>query len=144
MDIRERIKNDEKIRKLVVYGISGVITTIISFVTFKVFLDVIMMQYVLAFSLSWILAVTFSYLATRKSVYDSKAKNKKEAIGEYLRFIIGRIFTYIVNLVFLVIAVDIFKFDEFYSNVVITIVVIILNYFVGDFMINKLKKEKIK
>ena len=44
-------------------------------------------------------------------------------------------------LVLLVIAVEIFKFDEFYSNVVITIVVIILNYFVGDLMINKLRRD---
>ena len=119
-------------------------TTLISFISFKVFLDWLKMQYVLAFSLSWILAVTFAFLSTRKKVYDSKAKNKKEISNEYIRFIIGRVITYVINLVLLMVAVEIFKFDEFYSNVVITIIVIILNYFVGDIMINKLKKENSK
>ena len=126
--------------KIIIYGISGVITTIISFVTFKFFLG--FMGYVLSFSLSWLCAVTFAYLAMRKRVYDSKASGKKEKTDEYIRFIIGRIITYIINLVLLVIAVEIFKFDEFYSNVIITILVIILNYFIGDLMINKLKKLK--
>lgn len=136
MDLRERMKNNEKLKKIIAYGISGTITTIIVFVTFKIFLA--FMQYILAFSLSWLLGVTFAYLATRKSVYDSKANNKKEKLWEYLRFILGRIFTYVVNLVLLMVAVEIFKLDEFCSNVVITIIVIILNYFIGDIMINKL------
>ena len=140
--IKERIKKNEKIRKLAIYGISGVITTIISFVTFKLFLK--FMDYIIAFSLSWIIAVTFAYLSTRMRVYNSKAKNKKERFSEYLRFILGRVFTYIVNLVLLMIAVEVFNFDEFWSNAVITVVVIILNYFIGDLMINRLKRGIIK
>lgn len=128
--------------KIIAYGISGVITTIISFVSFKLFLDYLNMQYILAFSFSWVLAVTFAFFSTRKRVYESKAESKKEKSEEYIRFIIGRIITYIINLVLLMISVEIFKLDEFYSNVVITVIVIILNYFVGDIMINKLRRER--
>ena len=62
--------NSEKGKKLIYYGISGAITTVISFVTYKVFLDVLKLHYVLAFSMYWILAVTFAYLSTRVNVYD--------------------------------------------------------------------------
>jgi len=141
MNLRERIRNNE-FKKIIAYVISGVITTIISFLSFKIFLE--FMEYILAFSLSWILAVTFAYFSTRKMVYDSKAKDKKEALKEYLRFILGRVFTYIVNLVLLMIAVEVFKLDEFYSNMVITILVIILNYFIGDITINKLIRRNNK
>ena len=51
----------------------------------------------------------------------------------------GRTFTYGINLILLMIMVDLFKFDKFYSNAVITIIVIILNFFVGDFVINKIR-----
>lgn len=144
-----KIKNyilSEKGKKLVYYGISGIITTIISIVTFKLFLAVLKMHYVLAFSMSWLLAVTFAYLSTRIKVYNSNAKGVKETSFEYVRFIIGRVITYIVNLVLLMAAVEWFNFDEFVSNVVITIVVIILNYFIGDFMINmfQFKYKEIK
>lgn len=130
------ILEKEKIKKLLSYGISGVITTIISFVSFKIFLDYVKLNYIIAFSLSWILAVTFAYLSTRVRVYESKAKTKKDKTFEYTRFLIGRIITYVINLVLLMIAVEVFKFDEFWSNAVITIIVIILNYFVGNIMIN--------
>lgn len=139
-NIKKRIVENEKIRKLMAYGISGVITTIISFVTFKLLLE--FMDYIIAFSLSWIIAVTCAYFMTCKRVYNSKVDVKKEKVAEYIRFVLGRVFTYVVNLVLLVIAVEWLKLDEFYSNVVITIVVIILNYFVGDITINKLKLKK--
>lgn len=148
MDLSKKIKKYKKIleskkfKKIIVYGFSGAMTTVISFVTFKLFLE--FMQYIFAFSLSWLIAVTFAFLSTRKKVYESKACNKKEVLREYMRFIVGRIITYVINLILLVIAVELFKFDEFYSNVVITVVVIILNYFIGDLMINKLKMNKIK
>lgn len=137
------ILEKEKIKKLLSYGISGVITTIISFVSFKIFLDYVKLNYIIAFSLSWILAVTFAYLSTRVRVYEFKAKTKKDKTFEYTRFLIGRIITYVINLVLLMIAVEVFKFDEFWSNAVITIIVIILNYFVGNIMINitKIREE---
>lgn len=134
-------KEKYKLNKIVSYGISGIITTVISFVTFKIFLEI--MNYVLAFSLSWLLAVTFAYFAMRKRVYESKASSKQEKTEEYIRFIIGRIITYVINLVLLMIAVEMFKLDEFYSNVIITIIVIVLNYFVGDIMINKLRRREV-
>lgn len=140
MKIKKILENKKVMRKIIAYGVSGVITTIICLASFKLFLS--LMQYIWAFTLSWLLAITFAFISTRKQVYDSKAKNGKEILMEYLRFLIGRIITYIVNLVLLVIAVEIFKLDEFYSNIVISIIVIILNYFIGDIMINKLKKVK--
>ncbi|MBQ8044366.1 MAG: GtrA family protein [Clostridia bacterium] len=139
MNLKERINKNRKLQKIIAYGISGVITTVICFVTFKWFLE--FMDYIFAFTLSWLCAVTFAYLAMRKKVYNSKAENKKEKTEEYIRFVIGRVITYIVNLVLLIIAVEMFKLDEFYSNMAITIIVIILNYFVGDIMINKLKRK---
>lgn len=133
----------EKYKKYINYLISGVITVIISVVTFKIFL-MLNIKYVIAFTMSQIIAIAFAFFATRTRVYDSKAKNKKEIFNESLKFFIGRAFTYVVNLVLLMIAVDVFKLDEFYSNLVITIIVIILNYFIGDLMINKLKLSKLK
>ncbi|MBQ8043550.1 MAG: GtrA family protein, partial [Clostridia bacterium] len=139
---KKNLKNMmKKYKKYINYLISGVITVIISVVTFKIFL-LLNIKYVIAFTLSQIIAITFAFLATRKRVYNSKATKKSEIAQESIKFFIGRAFTYVVNLVLLMIAVDIFKLDEFYSNLVITIIVIILNYFIGDIMINKLTLKK--
>ena len=132
-----KIGNNKKVTKLVVYVFYGAITTLISIITFKVVLEVL--DYVRALSISWIISVTFAYFTTRKKVYNSEARGKSEKTFEYLKFVLGRVITYAINLVLLIAAVEIFKFEELYSNVIITIVIIILNYFVGDIMINKLK-----
>ena len=50
----------------------------------------------------------------------------REENSEYVRFIIGRVITYLINLGLLVIAVEWLGLDKFWSNVVITIIVIIL------------------
>ena len=142
MKLITKILEVNKTKKIIVYCISGAITTLISFVSYKMFLDYLNMQYILSFTLSWILAVTFAFFSTRKKVYESKAVGKKEKTEEYIRFIIGRVITYVINLVLLMIAVEIFKLDDVYSNIVITVIVIILNYFVGDLMINKLRRVK--
>jgi len=141
---RKKVKNifiNEKMKRIIYYGIAGVCTTIISFATFKLFL-ILNVHYIPAFSLSWIIAVTFAYITTRKKVYNSNKNNIKGILIEYNKFIIGRIFTYFVNLVLLSLAVEMFKLDEFYSNVVITILVIILNYIIGDFTINKMQIKR--
>ena len=132
--VRKILKN----RKFFYYGVSGILTTIISLITYKFFL-MIKLQYILAFTFSQILAITFAFFSTRKCVFNSKAMNKREISKEYIRFLMGRTFTYGINLILLMIMVDLFKFDKFYSNAVITIIVIILNFFVGDFVINKIR-----
>lgn len=130
------ILKDKKIGKIKSYVISGIVTTAISWVTYKVFL-MLDIQYAIAFTLSWIIAVTYAYLSTRKKVYESKNISKKEVSIEYIRFCIGRVVTYLLNLSLLYIAVDKLGMDEFYSNCVITVIVIILNFFIGNISINK-------
>ena len=130
-----------RVKKIFFYGISGIITTIISIVSYKIFL-LLKIQYIIALTLSQILAITFAFFSTRKRVYESKAKSRIEISKEYTRFIIGRAILYFVNLILLIISVDVLKFDKFNSNVVITIIVIIINYFIGDFMINKFRSRK--
>lgn len=142
MKMKEKIKlrsilNNDKFMKALYYLFVGACTTLISFLTYKIFL-IAGIQYVVAFSASWLIAVTFAYVANRKKTYNSKAKTIKAINFEYLKFIFGRIITYILNLILLVIAVEWFKLDKFYSNVVITILVIILNYYIGEITINKL------
>lgn len=123
-------------KKINIYIISGIITTLISWISFKILL-MINIQYILAFSISWGLSVTFAYISTRKKVYDSDINNKKGLLKEYGRFCIGRIVTYIINLILLYICVDILNYDEFISNCIITVIIVILNFFIGNLSINK-------
>ena len=139
---RGKEMKNKKVRKINIYIISGIITTLISWVSFKLLLF-FNMQYIIAFSISWILAVTYAYFSTRKKVYDSAVEGKKNVFKEYLRFGLGRVATYLINLVLLFICVDILYFDEFISNCAITVIIVILNFFIGNLSINKKWRVKL-
>ena len=70
------LKDKEKLRELVVYGIFGVLTTIVSFGSFyilrKVFSNV---SESILNTISIMLAILFAYLTNRKFVFKSKEKN---------------------------------------------------------------------
>ena len=132
----------ERVKKINIYIISGLITTLISWVSFKLLL-MAKMQYIIAFSISWMLSVTYAYFSTRKKVYDSEVKGKQNIFIEFLRFCLGRIVTYLINLILLYICVDILRYDEFISNCIITVIIVILNFFIGNLSINKKWKVKL-
>ena len=128
-----KIQN-EKLKKLIYYSFHGGVTTIISLISFKLLL-IINIQYILAFTLSWILTNSYAYFSTRKTVFDSTATTKSEKISECIKFLFGRFLTYIFNTICLSICVEQFNFDPFISNVFISMIVIVLNYFVSKLVI---------
>lgn len=71
---------------------------------------------------------------------------KKELIGEFTRFLIARGMTMLIDYLGLILLVEIFRADKFFSKCIVTILVIIINYFVGKkhvFLNTKEKKNAI-
>ncbi|MEG0073411.1 MAG: GtrA family protein [Clostridia bacterium] len=128
------ILKHSKYKKLYYYSLHGIGTTIISLATYQFFLY-IKMQYIIAFSLSWIFANSYAYFSTRRSVFDSNADTGKQITKEYFKFMCGRFVTYIVNALMLFVAVDFMHYDPFISNIFISLIIIVLNYFIGNFII---------
>lgn len=135
--------HSNKFTKLFYYSLHGIGTTIISLATYQLFL-VMKMNYLLAFTISWLLANSYAYFSTRKIVFESTADTPNLIMKEYFEFMFGRFLTYIFNYIGLYIAVSVFKFHPFYSNVIISMIVIVLNYFVGTFIMKKSKRKKRK
>lgn len=121
------IKN-EKIMNIFYYGIFGILTTIINLATFY-FLKIAGVQYAINAAISWVLAVFVAYITNRKIVFKSTAKGKNKLIEEAIRFYAGRVATLLINLFGLFILVSCLKFDEWYSQIFMNIIVIITNYF---------------
>ena len=137
----DKILKSKKFRKLFYYSLHGIGTTIISLSSFQLFLY-IKFHYLIAFTLSWIFANSYAYFATRKIVFESKADTVSLIKKEYFNFMAGRFLTYIFNYISLYICVSIFKFDPFISNVFISMIIIVLNYFVGKFVMSKTKTKQ--
>lgn len=62
-----------KYKELVLYVVFGVLTTVVSYVSYWIFTDFLHIPYMVSTALSWVLSVTFAYVTNRKWVFESRA-----------------------------------------------------------------------
>lgn len=120
-------------KEVIFYGIFGVLTTLVNVGVFYLFTKFIHLEENLANIIAIILAILFAYFTNRKIVFNSKASGLKENFNEFVKFMIGRSFTMIVELVGFFVMFNILHIQELISKLTITILVIILNFFISKF-----------
>lgn len=123
-------------REVILYVVFGILTTCINIVSFIILSSLFGIEENLASNIGIILAVLFAYLTNRKLVFNSTASTLKEKITEFVKFMLGRAFTMIVESIgfwLLFTAFSITYLDGVLSKLIITIIVIILNFFISKF-----------
>lgn len=123
-------------REVVLYIVFGIFTTCINIISFILLSSMFGLEENLASNIGIILAVLFAYFTNRKLVFNSTSSTFKENIIEFGKFMIGRAFTMIVEstgfwLLFTVFSIT--YFDGVLSKLIITMIVIILNFFISKF-----------
>lgn len=144
-----------KYRELITYVIFGVLTTVVSLVSFKIF-DSILGEnlYLISNVISWIFAVSFAYVTNKLWVFESKSWKSNVIIKEIIGFISARLFSLGVEELGLWLLVDIFNIgkisvDLFSFNIngnmiaklIMQVVVIVLNYVFSKLVIFKKKNN---
>lgn len=119
-------------KEVKLYIIFGILTTLINFSSFYMMIEIGNIEKNTANFISIIIAILFAYATNRKLVFQSKAETGKEKINEFIKFIGGRTFTMIIEWVggFLMFQIPI---PEMVSKIIITIIVIILNFLISKF-----------
>lgn len=119
-------------KEIIFYAIFGVLTTIVNIGTFALMTKILRWNENISNVIAIILAVLFAYITNKDLVFHSRAKNLKEKTKEFIKFIAGRAFTMIVEFVgcYLMFKLPI---PEMISKCIITILVIILNFFISKF-----------
>lgn len=119
-------------KEVIFYAIFGVLTTLVNLVSFFI-LTHLNLDENLSNVIAIILAVLFAYFTNRKLVFNSTAVTFKENLKEFYKFILGRAFTMIVEIIGFYLLFSILGIQELISKLVISIVVIILNFFISKF-----------
>ena len=149
--IKKLIKS-EAFRELFVYGIVGVLTTVVNYV---VYFAVTRLAALITGAapehaaliavgnvLSWIASVAFAFWANKKYVFRSadwgKAALKKEIPG----FVAARVFSLVLDIAAMELMVHALGMGDLVSKLVSNIMVIIVNYFLSKFWIFRKKDEK--
>ena len=138
--IHQKITNilaDDKKRELVVYLIFGGLTTLVSIGSLWLLLILFPQtdkNILNAFSI--IIAVLFAYVTNRTYVFKSTSKN---ILQESLKFFGSRAFSAGLEMIFFYVLETLLKVDAMISKIIVTVVVIIVNYFTSKFIVFKKK-----
>lgn len=134
----------KKYQEIINYLIVGVLTTVVSIVTYFLFSLVLDIEnnilFILANVLSWICAVIFAYVTNKKFVFNTTTSNKKEEIKVFSMFVSSRITTLLIELAFMFITVKVILINDKIAKVIAQFIVIVLNYVLSKLFV--FKKEK--
>lgn len=130
----EKIINNYK--EIILYGIFGLITVIINLILYKVFLE-LNIYYVLSSLISYIIASLISYFFNTYFVFCSEKLKLKGELIRIAKYFIVRIWSVIIDTILLMLAVEIFKLDEFYAKPVVSIIVITMTFILNKKILKK-------
>lgn len=157
-----------KYREIIMYLIFGILTTLVSIISYAVFRTVFpnaksvpgWLEWIFTLTsrfgiesntvfpniLSWILASTFAFVTNRVIVFRSENKTFAKILLEALRFYASRISTLIVDVVLMFLLVDLTGFHagwyELLAKIFTNIIVVVLNYIFSKlFVFGKSKKS---
>lgn len=130
-------------KEVLLYAIFGVFTTLVNLGSFFVMNTYFKWNENLSNFIAISLAVIFAYITNKDLVFHSKAKNFKEKTIEFLKFIAGRAFTMIVEFVggFLLFPLCNTSMQKTIMKLFVTVIVIILNFFISKFFAFKKLKN---
>ena len=131
----------KKYQEIINYLIVGVLTTVVSIVTYFLFSLVLDIEnnilFILANVLSWICAIIFAYITNKKFVFNTTTSNKKEEIKVFSMFVSSRITTLLIELAFMFITVKVILINDKIAKVIAQFIVIVLNYILSKLFVFK-------
>jgi len=126
-------------KEVILYGVFGILTTIVNLASFYVLTSIIQLEENISNIIAILLAVIFAYVTNKDLVFHSDAKTAKEKFMQFAKFMSGRAVTMIVEWVGCLI-LFLTPIPQMISKLAMTVIVIILNFFISKFF--AFKKQK--
>lgn len=135
----KKIRDREFMIPIMKYLLFGFLTTVISLGSFWLFLRLTNWNENVCNFLSIVLGILSAYILNRNYVFESKEKNILE---EFSKFVMARIASTLFDMVSFYIFATCLSFNEMIVKVIISIVVVILNYFLSKILVFKKKENE--
>ena len=133
----KRILNKETI----LYIIFGVLTTVVDFIVAYLLFYKSDFSAVSSNTIAWVVAVIFAYITNKIFVFEAKQTNLKVLCGEIVAFVGARLVTLIMTNIFILIT-SIIGIEFIISKLLISVFVIIINYFFSKLFVFKKENER--
>ena len=132
-----------KYKEIVNYLIIGVLTTVVSLVSFYlirifVFTSDSQIDIQLANVISWVLAVLFAFVTNKKYVFESKSTGYQKFL-EMIKFYVSRLTTLGIEMFVMWLLTSPLKVDDMISKIIVQFIIVILNYVFSKLFVFKKK-----
>ena len=129
-------------REGIAYLIFGVLTTVIDYAISNLLYYIWKMDPVPAQTIAWVAAVLFAFVTNKWWVFESHTLNPGKVWREFVSFVLCRVATFLFNLAALFVMVDLMKMEFFLCKLLISVVVVVLNYVFSKILIFTNDKKK--
>ena len=130
---------DKPILELIKYGICGALSTLLDIGVFWLLANVFNLYYLIANAIAWIVALFFSFLVNKYYVFESKSFKKEVWVKESVEFFGARGLACGIDMGGMYYLVSVIGVNKNYAKLIITVVVIIINYILSKYWIFKNK-----
>lgn len=136
-----------KYKEIIMYLIFGVATTVVNWAVYALTVKV-GMNMNLGNCLAWLVAVIFAFITNKIFVFESKSMKVQILLQEFVKFIAARIVTGVIEigglplLYGLGVKQSIFGIEGFAAKILVSVIVVILNYVFSKLFIFKNQKDK--
>ena len=152
--------NKQRVKEIALYLVFGVLTTLVSWGSYTLFVNLLSLSVFVSNLLSWVLAVIFAYVTNKLWVFNSKSWAPKVIGKEIVTFLASRGITGVLEIVSvplleklgydgiffnilraLNIDIKLLFTDGIYSKITVSVIIVILNYVFSKLIVFR-KKEK--
>ena len=130
---------DKPLLELIKYGICGALSTLLDIGVFWLLANVFNLYYLIANAIAWIVALFFSFLVNKYYVFESKSFKKEVWVKESVEFFGARGLACGIDMGGMYYLVSVIGVNKNYAKLIITVVVIIINYILSKYWIFKNK-----
>lgn len=130
-------------RETITYIIFGVLTTAVNYLAYYLLYRYTSLDPVFYNTIAWAVGVIFAFVTNKLFVFESKSWKISTIFREFLPFVGARLLSLLLEEAFLALSVKVLGMHELIAKVVISVVVVLVNYFASKFFIFRNKKEDI-
>ncbi|RRD95408.1 GtrA family protein [Clostridiales bacterium COT073_COT-073] len=132
-------ENYGRLTEFLRYGIVGTTTTIINTYTYHILARMLGIHYLVSTIAAWVVAVLFAFFANKLFVFRQKDMAANVVAKEFVSFITARLATGVLDVVIMWLGVSILHQNDLIIKIISNVIVIILNYVLGKFLVFKEK-----
>ena len=118
----------ERIKQILNYGFFGLMTTVVNYAVFYLFLDVFSAAYQVANAVALIVSVAFAFAVNKQFVFASKSWSKEVLKKELPAFLSARAVSGLIDLGSMWLLVDALAVPPKPAKLLVNVLVIVLNY----------------